>query len=311
MSQKNNLSEDIIRKIDYFPQQAGASYQVLGLLEEVEATGDEFLKILEFDIPTTANILKLCNSPTYTEKFKIKGKISSLKEALDRISPDVLKEMISMTASSEIFARSSGSGYESGKGQIRRHSIASAVISKYLLPYAPQMKEDLFTTCLVHDIGKMILDESIGYHHDEIHQTMAEQHCDFATAETTILGMSHAEAGARILEKWQFPAEIIKAVRYHHRPDDMPNSPLTHFVSLANIIAMMMGFTTGLDAMEYKAFPQLYKKYKMKEKDIEFILMNSIDEVKNAIPFERRQDNSMWQGQDDKRKPENEKEKWW
>ncbi|MCP5054426.1 MAG: HDOD domain-containing protein [bacterium] len=283
-----SITEEIIREIQYFPQQPGSGHRLLGQLDRPGITVPGVLEILEYDIAVTANILKLCNSPAYARQLPVEGKISSLKEAVQVIHLEELKKMIAMSASTDIFSRSGGIGYEMGKGEIRRHSIAAAVISKHLLSFAPPMTGDLFTACLLHDTGKMIMAQHIADHQEDLLRAVDVEGCDFAEAEKRVLGMTHAEAGARVLEKWRFPPEMVTAVRFHHEPETVPGSPLTHFVSLADTISMMMGFATGLDAMEYKGFPALYKTYKIKEKDIELILMNALDEVNAVIPFERR-----------------------
>lgn len=302
------ITEQIISKIEYFPHQPGAAYQIITQLDEKDASAEQIIHILEFDIAATTNLLKFCNIPDNMQRFGFKKPVSSIKEAMAVMDISDLKEMIALTASTDIFSRGSGSGYEVGKGEMRRHSIAAAVISRHLTPYAPEMKEDLFTTCLLHDIGKMILSEYIGNHMQEIHDLIHRQNTDFTAAELQILGMTHAEVGARILKKWGFPDGMVAAVQFHHNPQDSPDSPLTHFVSLADVIAMMMGFSTGFDALDYKTFPELYRKYKMKEKHIEQIMNNAVDEVKNAIPFERRQTAGTMTEQNERRKPP--KDKW-
>lgn len=282
------ITEEIISKIEYFPQQPGAAYLVIGQMDEGGTSADQLIEILQFDIAATANLLKFCNTPQNMARFGFKNPVSSINEAVAALNLAGLKEMIALTASTGIFAKGSGSGYEVGKGEMRRHSIAAAVISRHLKPFAPEMNEDLFTTCLLHDIGKLIMNEYIGDHMQEIHDLIHEQNVDFVAAERKILGMTHAEVGARILKKWGYPDDMIRAVQFHHYPGEFPDFPLLHFVSLADIIAMMMGFSTGFDALDYKTFPELYRKYKMKEKHIEHIMDSAVDEIKNAIPFERR-----------------------
>jgi len=278
------ISEEIIHKIEYFPQPAGAAYRLIGRLDSGNTSQEELLKLLEFDIPATSNILKLCNTPANMARFGFSGKISSIKTAVSKVGIGELKEMLTMTVSTDIFAGSSGSGYESGIGEMRRHSIAAAVISRHLLPYAPKLSHDLFTTCLLHDLGKLILSEFVSHHYADMRILIEEKAYDFSRAEKEVLGMTHAEAGARILEKWGYPDPMVSAVRFHHHPQT-DKSPLTHFVALADAIAMMLGFTTGFDALDYMVFPGLYDTYKIKEKDIELIAMHAVDEINNAIPF--------------------------
>ncbi len=279
---------DILQKVEHFPDQPDSTCDILERLDTPGTDIGELLEMLEYDISITANILKFCNSPV----FDVKQEIHSIKEALQHIEEKDLKKVITMSVSTDIFAKGSGhTGYEQDLGEMRRHSIATAVISKHLRPYIPtgaQITGDLFTTCLLHDIGKIVLSRYVGEHYENISRLMEEKQYDFAQAEKEILGMTHAEVGAMILEKWTFPGEMVTAVRYHHAPHRVPNSVLTHFVALANTIARIMGYTTSIDALDYKGFPEVYKKYKMKEKDIELITINSIDEIKSVVTFERR-----------------------
>jgi putative nucleotidyltransferase with HDIG domain len=284
------IIEDIIRKIEYFPDHPGAAYEIMAQIDRPGTTMDDIVNILEFDIAVTANILKFANSGTFGHCHDV----NSLKQALECIGIDQLKKLITLSASTDIFASSPGhSGYETGLGELRRHSQAAAVISKHLLPYVPsdpdhQIAAGLFTACLLHDIGKIVLNRYVWEHDQKIKQLVSEKQYDFAEAEKAVIGMTHAEVGARILEKWHFPEQLITAVRHHHEPDTVPRHTMTHFVSLANSIAMIIGYATGIDAMGYKGFPELYRKYKLKEKDIEIISMSAVDEIKAIVPFERR-----------------------
>ena len=181
---------------------------------------------------------------------------------------------------------SKGSGYEMNKGEMRRHAIASAIISKYLNGFIPEsIKGDLFTTCLIADIGKVVLSEEINNSNYRITNLVKNEGIDFLSAEKEIFGITHPEIGAKILEKWEFPEEMITAVRYHHEPDLVPDSQMAHFISLSSTIATLAGYTTGIDAFDYKGFPEIFKKYGIKQKDIQIILMESITEIKEVIPY--------------------------
>lgn len=278
--------EEIIRKVEHFHDRPDSANKILDVIDAPGTTTEDVLAIIEYDISITTGILKFCNSSL----FGFKRKVDTLKEAAAYLGTAGLKKAVTMSASTEIFSKSLGyGGYEQGLGEMRRHSIASAVISKHLLPYVPSgspAANSLFTACLLHDIGKIILNEYVGEHYESISRLIEEKEYDFERTEKEVIGMTHAEVGARVLEKWSFPEEMVAAVRYHHKPLEVPGSVLTHFVTLADTVAMIMGYTTAVDALDYKVFPEIYKKYKIKEKDIELIFINAVDEIERAIPFE-------------------------
>jgi hypothetical protein len=57
-------------------------------------------------------------------------------------------------------------------------------------------------------------------------------------ADYLVCGRDHAELGAELLERWNFPAEFIKAVRHHHRPEATDS----RLASMLYIAEYLMGF---------------------------------------------------------------------
>jgi HD-like signal output (HDOD) protein len=56
-------------------------------------------------------------------------------------------------------------------------------------------------------------------------------------AEYMVLGTNHAEIGARILESWSMPSELVHAVAWHHDPEQCEASCLfSDLVHVANIV---------------------------------------------------------------------------
>jgi len=52
-------------------------------------------------------------------------------------------------------------------------------------------------------------------------------------AERVVLGLDHAEVGARLCERWSFPDVLVDAVRFHHEPERATCDPvLACFVHL-------------------------------------------------------------------------------
>ena len=65
-----------------------------------------------------------------------------------------------------------------------------------------------------------------------------EHHRPLCSAEEEILGITHAEVGAYLMELWGLPSPIIEALAFHHDPSiygDNRFSPLTA-VHVANAL---------------------------------------------------------------------------
>jgi HD-like signal output (HDOD) protein len=56
--------------------------------------------------------------------------------------------------------------------------------------------------------------------------------------------MNHAELGAMIAEKWNFPETLVGAIRYHHVPGDAP-ADLKNIVDAVYIANMFCEYENG------------------------------------------------------------------
>jgi HD-like signal output (HDOD) protein len=71
---------------------------------------------------------------------------------------------------------------------------------------------------MLHDMGKIVF--------SAVHPELLKQIKEFCMRkgipdqlfEELSAGMNHAEIGARIAEKWNFPDSLVTAIRFHHEP---------------------------------------------------------------------------------------------
>lgn len=277
-----NAIQDIINRIEYLPPIAHSVTHVLEVLSRPDVPFDEVHKAIQYDPVLCANVLKLCNSAFFSRRRKV----SELREAINLIGLVELKNTVLFLAAQGVFRRGS-KGYETHQGELLQHVIAAAVVARQLKPFMPESETDLFTTALLHDVGKLVLHEFVSEAQADIAECLALTRCTFEEAELNIIGITHAEVGAIILSRWLFPDEMVKAVRFHHHPDQVPDSPLTHFTALADIIAMLMGYGTGNDGLAYHGYASLYGAYGLTEQVIEKIIMlctDQIDEIVRLLP---------------------------
>ena len=224
--------KEILSKVDSFPTMPGAGARMLSLLQEQDAKVAEIEEILRYDPGLTANVLKLANSAY----FGVPSKIGSLKQAVVLLGMKRLMQLVVVSCVSAVMDKSVA-GYDLPAGDLWRHSIAVAIASEAMVK--DRKKEgriDVFTPALLHDIGKLVLGSFVSEELEAIQQ-IAAKGVPFVVAENMILGTDHAEIGARILERWNLPAEVINAVRWHHDPDSADASDMQmDVVYLANLL---------------------------------------------------------------------------
>ena len=229
---ENTKLKKLMAKIESLPSMPAAGAKLLALLEEPEVSVHEIEEILRYDPGLTANVLKLANSAY----FGIPARIGSVKQAIVLLG---LKRLIQLIVASCVGAvlHKSIPGYNMPSGDLWRQSIAVSIAAEALVKDKKNLDvEDYFTPALLHDVGKLVLG---GFVKEDLKaiENITNKGIPFVVAENMILGTDHAEIGAKILEAWSFPPDIVKAVRWHHDPEASDESNMQiDVVHLANIL---------------------------------------------------------------------------
>jgi putative nucleotidyltransferase with HDIG domain len=128
----------------------------------------------------------------------------------------------------------------------------------------------LFTAAILHDIGKMVLGEFVHESWEKIQKLVEKQRYSFLEAEEEVIGVNHAELGGEVARIWKFPDEILKAIAFHHRPDQLADGDAVPWiVYLANQVCHIMGIGVGTDALSYRAVGDVAGRLSLKQRDLE------------------------------------------
>ena len=247
------MIKKIVKKAEALPAMPGVVTQVLEITSDKDFSMNHLIKVISLDAGITAKVLKVANSPF----FALRNKATSLQVAVPQLGSQNVVEIALGMAVSPMFARGQ-QGYELEKGQLWRHSMATALIASWLckkisLPDQPTV----FTAALLHDVGKMILSEFVSAKNDEINFLVHEEGWHMCDAEKKVLGVDHPGIGAYVAKKWHLGQPIKEAVFYHHLPADAPKPRhITNAVALANYLALHAGETGGFSPANDEA-PQV------------------------------------------------------
>ena len=231
--------EQSMEAIQPIPQVA---LKILRLIDEEEYDIKALTKEIRKDQVISAKTLKLCNSVMFAGTHKIE----SLDHALIYIGLQTLVKLV-ISASVDNYFSHAGSGYSLCKGGLFHHAIGTAIIAEKLAELTGRVKPGLaYTAGLLHDIGKVVLDQYVGSAYPLFYRKLNDEGSSFSETEKTILGIDHTEIGSDLARKWSFPDSLIDVIRYHHRPEDATrNLELAHTVYLADLL--MSRFNTGLE----------------------------------------------------------------
>ena len=207
-------------------------------LYEIQSLTEEIRK----DQVISARTLQLCNSVMFASRRKIE----SLDHALVMLGQHLLLKFV-ISASLNNFFNQTGMGYSLCKGGIYHHAVGTAVIAEKLAGLTGKVEPSLaYTAGLLHDIGKVVLDQFINSGFPLFYRQLNEKGKNFLEVEKQVLGTDHSEVGANLALNWSFPESLVETIRHHHNPEDaQQHNELVHIVYLADLL--MSRFHTGLE----------------------------------------------------------------
>ncbi len=101
-----------------------------------------------------------------------------------------------------------------------RHSLRTAQVCALLArnSTSPMMlrPDDAYLCGLLHDIGQVVLLDSLGERYARVHARAKREHVSLDVVEQEELGFDHAQVGGLVLGSWGFGPVLQATVRLHH-----------------------------------------------------------------------------------------------
>jgi putative nucleotidyltransferase with HDIG domain len=231
--------QQAIESIRPIPQVA---LKVLRILEEGTYDIDKVSEEVKKDQVISARTIQLSNSAMFTKSHDV----VSLDHALVFLGQELFIKLV-ISAAVQSYYNQCGSGYSLCKGGLYHHAIGTAMIAEKIAGLTEKAIPGVaYTAGLLHDIGKVVLDQYITGAYPMLYREFQERQTEIIDVETRVLGMDHTRVGKLLAQKWSLPGPLINAIRFHHRPKESgDDDPLTTIVYLADLL--MSRFHTGLE----------------------------------------------------------------
>jgi len=250
MTTANSILE-AMDKVKPFPQ---VVLKALKLLEDRDVPASRLLEVIQYDPVITLRLLQVCNSAL----FGLRRQIESLQQALVLLGNQGMVRLLVTFGALELL-RDPLPGYGLEREELWHHSVACATLSQALLREVKHPEDPMvFTGALLHDVGKILLNEYAGKRYAEIAIMVAEQQRSALEAEREVLGIDHAQLGGLLGERWNLPSSIVTMIARHHEPVHPQQDPMAVcLVHLANIMCVQMGIGAGARGLASRPAPDL------------------------------------------------------
>ncbi|MEN6327220.1 MAG: HDOD domain-containing protein [Syntrophomonas sp.] len=266
--------ESIVEAVNDLPALPHVVVKVMELTEDPDATAQDISNVLNQDQAMTARVLKLANSAFYG----FPRRIGTINDAIIYLGFKTIRSIVMAVSVSDILSREI-EGYALEYGELWKHSQCTAIAARLIARKAKFGLLDLaYTAALLHDIGKVILNNFMKEAYHEVVDRVSGENTSFIDTENEILGFNHAMVGARVAENWNLPPELVEAIALHHHPENAEiNKRLTAIVHLGDAICVMMGIGIGIDGMLYPVSEEAMKLLGFNEAGIETIISELVD----------------------------------
>jgi HD-like signal output (HDOD) protein len=262
------LKKEILRNVQDLPPMPQTVLKAREIMANPKSDFKELANLFETDQAIATKILKLANSPYYGYS----GKVASIQRASLVLGHKTLGELITMGGTASLLGNQLV-GYGLDAGALWKHSLAVAFGSRIIANKTePSLSNDAFTSGLIHDSGKLILDSYIQERWELFEEFMADGEHTFLDAEKKILELDHSEVASEVCKTWNIPKTLTVAIRYHHHPSRSNGSKLAYIVHVADAIAMMTGLGLGIDGTLYQMDDNAMEFLDIQEEDVNEIM---------------------------------------
>jgi len=179
----------------------------------------------------------------------------SVRRAIDKLPAHAVRQALLSVKVYPAFGRdepSPSDGRDEHRVLLRKqlvaHCLAVACCAEDIAEIvSPQVDSQLaYSAGLLHDIGKLALDEAMPRSFAGIVEQAKSQRADTRTLEQKHLGLDHTILGKRLAAKWHLPNQIILAIWLHHSDvnlisQSIPEAKIAQVVQLADLIARQCG----------------------------------------------------------------------
>jgi len=240
------LSMKVANSVSSLPQFPEHIVEMRKLLDNEEVEMVEISRRLSMDPMLVAGLLKIVNSAQYT----LRKRVNSILDAVNMVGIKGIRNLLYSYETQRIL----GSDTEEKK-RLWDHSYRAAfyayTITKHF-KFGQDLLDDVYVSSLLHDIGKIVLSNIHPKLLEKIQNFCIARNIPYSTFEDISSGLNHAEIGALIAEKWNFPEGMILAIRYHHTPLLAPKAhqKLVRIVYFANMLCEYEHGVLGFEQFE-------------------------------------------------------------
>jgi HD-like signal output (HDOD) protein len=204
----------------------------LEIIREIESPSSSIqgiAKIVAKDPGITAKILQVANSAA----IGLAERVNDPVEAVQQLGMTTVRSLVLSAQVHSTFAPGRLKHFSADAlwaHLMKCGDLARTLMRRERAEFAES--EDAFTAGMLHDMGKLMLADSLPDEFEKALTLAAQEKIPLPAAELEIFGATHAGLAAYLFGLWGLPAAIVEAVAFHHTPE---KSELKKFSALTAV----------------------------------------------------------------------------
>lgn len=240
LEESEKKTKSIKQKVRDLPSLPEVVTKVTELVQNPKSSAADLSKVISQDSGLTSRVLKLVNSAYYG----FPKQISSIQHAIMILGFTTIKGLVLSSSIFKIFSPKNNLVNTFDYKNFWKHSLLTAIASKKIYKELFfEEDENIFSAAILHDIGKLILDQ---YDHNNYANVIAEVPDQIYAnqvlkAEQKYCEVTHPSIGNIVAESWNLPPMLAEVIKYHHDPLQSENyERLTTVVYFGNLISQLV-----------------------------------------------------------------------
>jgi putative nucleotidyltransferase with HDIG domain len=198
--------------------------RLLHMFDDPTVTAAEVAALLGRDAGMVARLLRIANSAFYGGT----GNVATVQQAIVKIGFRTVKAVVLSSTMYQSIHRNAPKEFD--LRPFWQHGLEVAVAAMLIAEeICPKCSDEAFVAGLLHDVGR------VAYAHvfpDQFRAALSEGAAAWTMAkEEAAFGVNHAETGAFLAARWNFPDVLRDAIARHHEvPDALSADPKSRVI---------------------------------------------------------------------------------
>lgn len=206
-----NIIDEFFEQLQTMPMLPKVVQEVTQLLNaddvDVKALADK----INHDQVLSARVLRMANSAY----FGCSRSVSTIEDAVSLVGLAKLKTLVIASGVTSTFTSVPGLDLD----LFWQHSLITASVARQISEELDLDADTAYLSALMHTVGQLpihMIFPAAG--------ALIEESCkgrsvlERSSVEHTILGMDHNQVGEKLAERWNFPEDISRVIRYYTEP---------------------------------------------------------------------------------------------